>query len=325
MSVLGMVAALAAFEIGLRPFASSWRERPHTRPAEVRQFYEGVAVSHFGPDSERKTGNAVRLGAPNVLILGDSHVEALQVDDSETMGAVLERTARSQGQSINVHQYGWSSAGAALYADVAPHLLEKWDPVRVIITLNIGDIYQGFDNPLAVRTTANTFEVVHTRAAQPEGWRKSIAAPLLSNSVLIYHLYRVTRLMQEAADFPNGDLPSEVELDPSLKNVPLPLIKTLKSAYGHRLLVVYDPYMSGLRLKALDDGKVETEVLKACAVEQVACVSTRSAFIQDRITNKRFSRGFSNSSPDEGHWNRAGHEIMARIMWEQLQAQKDRP
>jgi hypothetical protein len=119
-SLLGVLCALALAEAALRPFASAWREKPYTTAAEVRQYYEGIAVAHYAADEERLTGNPEIAGAPNILILGDSHVEAMQVSDAETMGSVLERRLRNAGEPRNVHQYGWSSGAAPLYALMAP-------------------------------------------------------------------------------------------------------------------------------------------------------------------------------------------------------------
>src|SRR6185503_19100426 len=105
-SLLGVLAALAVAEAALRPWASAWREKPYDQAAEVRQYYEGVAVAHYAADGERLTANPPLPDAPHLLILGDSHVEAMQVGDADTMGAILERRARSAGRPLNVHQYG---------------------------------------------------------------------------------------------------------------------------------------------------------------------------------------------------------------------------
>ncbi|MEO5936853.1 MAG: hypothetical protein ABIP81_06540, partial [Terriglobales bacterium] len=124
--MLGVLAALAAAELALRPWASAWLENPPTGAIEIRQYYEGFAMAHYAADGERLTGGPPVAGSPHVLILGDSHVEALQVSDGETMGAVVERRSRNAGLPLNVHQYGWSYSAAPTYAQAAPRLLERW-------------------------------------------------------------------------------------------------------------------------------------------------------------------------------------------------------
>src|SRR5580658_1990994 len=118
-SALGVLAAALLFELGLRPFVAGWNQ-PEGPVRTVRSYYEGISVAHFEPDGwgtygNRLTGNPPLAGAPEGLILGDSHVVAQAVRDQETMGAVVERLSREGGHPLNVRQYGWTSANAATY------------------------------------------------------------------------------------------------------------------------------------------------------------------------------------------------------------------
>jgi hypothetical protein len=318
VTVLGGAAALGVFELGLRPFATAWREKPFTRPAEVRQYYEGMAVAHFGPDAQRLTGNAEVAAAPNILILGDSHVEALQVNDQQTMGAVLEGLARSAKAPVNVRQYGWSSAAAPLYVVEAPKLLAQWQPSKVVIVMTPGDLAQAFYGPQRLKLLADGKpELINEPQPAPAGWRNKIGPPVISRSVLAYHLYRSVAMMRERAQAPAEFVPSEV-LEPGAEAAALASVKILKAAYGTRLLIVYDPFISGLHAEPADTGEMEAAMLTACRQEQVECVFTRDALTQDRITEQRFSRGFNNTSPGTGHWNATGHSIVANVIWESL-------
>ncbi|HXN40722.1 MAG TPA: hypothetical protein VN918_02960, partial [Myxococcaceae bacterium] len=74
-----------------------------------------------------------------MLIVGDSHVEAFQVSDEETMGAVLERRMRAEGKQWNALQYGWSGADGPDFAHAAPLLLEEFPSKRIFLLLSEGD------------------------------------------------------------------------------------------------------------------------------------------------------------------------------------------
>ena len=87
----------------------------------------------------RLTGNPQIAGAPTVLIVGDSHVEAFQVPDEETMGSALERRLRSEGKQWNALQYGWSGADGPDYVYSAPLLLEKFPTQHIFLIMNDGD------------------------------------------------------------------------------------------------------------------------------------------------------------------------------------------
>ncbi|HUR37124.1 MAG TPA: hypothetical protein VM009_04855 [Terriglobales bacterium] len=316
-----MVSALGVFELGLRPFATAWREKPFNRPAEVRQYYEGVAVAHFGPEAQRLTGNDEVAGAPNILILGDSHVEALQVNDAETMGATLERLARAAGAPANARQYGWSSAAAPTYAIVAPKLISRWQPERVVVVMTPGDFGQAFYGPERLKiVTGDRPEIIEEPAPVLSGWQKQFGAPVISRSVLAYHLYRSLVMMKEAAQS-QGNLSTEEGTEPALALAASASIQVLKGAYGARLLIVYDPFLYGLHTDTADDGTIEAAVLAACRQEAVECVTTREALTQDRLTHQRLSRGFSNRAPGTGHWNATGNSVVADVIWQRLRSE----
>lgn len=59
-------------------------------------------------------------GVRRVAIVGDSFVEALQVDVGKALGPDLERLLREEGQPVEVHTYGISGASTAYAHDLLP-------------------------------------------------------------------------------------------------------------------------------------------------------------------------------------------------------------
>jgi hypothetical protein len=59
-------------------------------------------------------------GVGRVAIVGDSYVEALQVDVGEAFGEVLERLLRQEGKPVEVYRYGISGASTAYAHDLLP-------------------------------------------------------------------------------------------------------------------------------------------------------------------------------------------------------------
>ncbi len=90
----GVVVALLLSEISLRPWAGQLyrfdvqplsADRIQSPTKIVRYYGEGIATSHFSPSRARLTGRAPVASAPWIVIMGDSFVEGLQINDSETM------------------------------------------------------------------------------------------------------------------------------------------------------------------------------------------------------------------------------------------------
>src|SRR5437899_663738 len=119
----GSVTALVLLEVGLRQFASpDPPPLPHVErdgldlpSLDRREIEEGIADAHFSAGGARLTSHAPIASAPTIVIIGDSHVVAREVDDDEKMGAELEARARAAGHPINVRQYGWRAASPAQY------------------------------------------------------------------------------------------------------------------------------------------------------------------------------------------------------------------
>src|SRR5579863_6674700 len=97
---LGVLMAGLLFEVALRPIVvDSSRLGVRT----IRNYFEGLSCAHFEVDGlseavNRLTGNLRLSGAPEGMIIGDSHVVAYAVRDEETMGSVVEGLSRTAGR-----------------------------------------------------------------------------------------------------------------------------------------------------------------------------------------------------------------------------------
>lgn len=325
----GVACALAAFEVLLRLFATVTPE-PYVHRGEFRQFHEGISVSHYRQDGERITGNASIAGGKQWLLVGDSHVEADQVGDEETMGAVLERKARQSGLPLNVHQYGLSGANVRSFIAAGPELRKRTAPDATIVLLNAYAL--GFDSTRALG---------RLRLSEPLAYFFEPAKPglplvrmrrfLCSRSVLaseawiasgeirysaMHDLLAVRTLLTGRVSAGSRDYqgpPADVS---TAESEVAKLLRGLQSAYPGTLLVVYDADLVEIKGEPIDP--TQDIVLKVCKEVGIDCIATRSALIEDRNTKQRFSRGFHNTAPGLAHFNAVGHERVADLISESL-------
>jgi hypothetical protein len=301
---LGILAAALVFEVGLRPFVAD-ANYPAVAIRTNRNYTEGFSVAHYEADGlsplgNRLTGNPPLPGAPEGLIVGDSHVQAQAVRDDETMGAVIERLSRTADRPLNVRQYGWPSGNAPTFLAAAESLLDRRNPAWVAVVLNAYNL-SGPALPIGGRRPTSL------------GWRNTVRQ-LVARSTLamaLVHRFGLVRNQLEATAVEQraGAARSSV-ID-------------LKKAYGARLLIVYTPSLLGAGHMLVEPA--ETEILRRCAEERVACISVRAALEQDRDDHFRLSRGFHNTAPGVGHFNAIGHRIIGEEIWRYLSSHSSVP
>jgi hypothetical protein len=314
----GCVWALIFMELLLHNFAGKYE---YNSGYEQRSYREGIAWSHFSSDGLRLTGNVQIAGAPDVLIMGDSHVEAYQVPDKETMGSVLERQLRAEGKSWNVLQYAWSGADGPDYVYAAPLVLDRYHPKRIFLVMNAGD----FESPASedVRLVERNGEVkaeavipgaVRGRPPSFGGARsrKLKESGLLYASAVRFSLDILPLLTEHKASAQERDLAATMA---SPKNVDL-IVRGLKEAYGDRLFILYTP---GQPFSAQEPAEPqEARLLEDCQAEGMECRSLRERMIEALLERHELARGFLNSAPGVGHLNVYGHQLAADEMYERL-------
>jgi len=327
---LGILAAAALFELGLRPFVAGWNQ-PEGPVRTIRSYSEGFSVAHFEPDGlgtygNRLTGNPPLPGAPEGLIVGDSHVIAQAVRDEETMGAVIERASRAAGRPLNVRQYGWSSANAPTYLGSAEELLASRHPAWVALVIN------AYFSAHALTATRNwrmqlnpgdSYRLIDVRPpstiSRPQRIRRQIGRSALALALWrrLEMIWTTGASIQSLAESVRSE-----QQDPLLAAQTARVTRTailgLKRAYGSRLILVYTPGFFGADYESPEPQ--EQEILKLCAEQSIACFSTRTAMARERYHYLRLSRGFHNTAPGAGHFNATGQRIIGQEIWRYLAA-----
>ena len=308
----GFVTALIFMELLLHPFSGG---RENSAGKEVRQYREGLTQAHFTPDWRRLTGSPQIAGAPSVVILGDSHVEAWQVWDQETMGSVLERRLRTEGKPWNVLQYGWNGADGPDYVYEAPLVAQNFPSNNIFLLMNAGDFRSTTtkyarlveqDGKVAAEATGPDSVRGNPRLPSKGFWARTREESGLYLAIRVRWIYDISPSMQgHAASTPEDHLLAE----PASQNA-LPLIvRGLQQAYGDRLHILYTPTQPFSEHESPEPQ--ESELLVECKALGMACRSLRSRMEKDLIANHRLARGFSNSEPGVGHFNARGHQLVA--------------
>jgi hypothetical protein len=289
--------------------------------SEIRNLREGRATAHFLANGLRLTGNPQIPGAPNILLVGDSHVEAFQVPDQETMGSVLERKLRAEGKLWNALQYGWGGADGPDYVWAAPLLLEKFPSKHIFLIMNDGDFRSiaGEEARLVERNDAVVAEglepgMVPGRAPSYGGRfaRKMKESGLLYAAALRFELDLKWSWSEHKASAQGGDFHAK---SASTNTVEL-IVRGLKEAYRNKLYILYTPSQPFSMEARLEPE--ERDLLEQCRAKSIECRSLRERMARDLVLNHKLARGFSASAPGVGHLSARGHELVADEIYDWL-------
>jgi len=313
---LGTLLALAAFEplSRLYYFVPSVFE-PGVGPvapagSDVRWCVEGCASSAWQAHGVRRS-RPYDPDRPALVVLGDSHTEALQVGDDDVYSGHLERAL---GGSLQVLDLGRSGSSAADYVALADKYKQLFHPRWTIVTLKDED-FEGVERgSYRFARVGGTLTTVPTVSSQMdprlEPLRRHLA--LYSFAVYRYHLL-VAAAQSEPKMFFSGE-PILPPTPPAPLSNPREILAALARAYDGRVTFVY---LS--RPQPTRDGPppIERAFDAACAELAASCVNPRGPF-QVLVDNGTPPYGFANSTPNSGHLNEAGHAVLADRLAEEL-------
>jgi hypothetical protein len=318
-AALGVVAGVAAFELFLMPLSS-----PHLAPApdiaadslggsvSYHQLFEGVSTSTFSTAGARRTGRDPIPGAPNVVLLGDSYVAGREVPDEATMGAEVERLASAAHRPVNVRSYGWPGAVPRQYVHVAPDVLRRWSPDRVVVVLSDEDLDRPADTVIVATPPLHYAWRDRSRLMVLARHRNRLLGIRADNAIARWkHRLNVgaskSRAAPAASDEESAPAPA------GAIDTPQSFVGDLKRAYGARLLIVH------IATVGMHGGESrtapESSLREACASHRVSCAFTRDRMVALRERGV-IVRGFPTTTLGNGHLNAHGNALMGQVIWD---------
>ena len=251
----------------------------------------------------------------------DSHIVQDNVPDQETMGSALERIARANHRSVNVHQYGWYETAAPTYIATAPEILRRTGASKVILLMNLNDFVPlGFSNgrywQMHLRADGS-YALKDVRPPVDTSRLAELRDMMTGSHLLLAVQRRASRVLGTLTQRLRRKRITQSQAPQTTKQeIARVSVHGLREAYGEKLLILYTPFC-GIRCGDTPEA-AETALLDACRTEQVHCVSMRRDMIDEAARNFRLARGFHNTAPGVGHLNSDGLELAARVAWREI-------
>jgi len=289
---------------------------------------EGFGVTHYLPHGEIAT--PFNDGAISIVVLGDSHTEALQVSDDIKYVSIAEARIRSGGESANLHNLGMSGNSIPDYIYFAPVIKQDYNPDIVVIQLGPQDFFgeDGGDsfNPRHrnhfVINENGDLELRHANQYAKSGLYNKLVSRIIVYSFGWERMSQLTEKKEEKINT-SDQFPPARESDRTI----LPVarldeqIKLLNEAYsGIKVIILLLPDSPNFDGNALNFNEIEYQKLLKSVKKSGKFYIINPKFEFDQVAIQgRLPRGFTNSSlPGSGHLNEIGHTILGEMLAEQI-------
>jgi len=243
-----------------------------------------------------------------ILMLGDSHTEALQVSDDKTFVHLLQtKLARNTGREIKTINAGNNGASPAYYIHLSNFYLSFMDPDYVIIEIN-----EDFTTHIFDKTREFYFKKEGAEYVTVANFRDyyiwqifpplKVIKPFVAFSTFKIALDKIPMMLERRR---NHGASAGQECTPAVDYADIIdwTIKTLKNDY---------PEMAILYL-TLNKSESNIEVLLKNSANKygIDLLNTRDVFSDYYQFHVQPVNGFDNTMPGTGHINEIGHAIVA--------------
>ncbi len=275
----------------------------------------------------------------NVIVLGDSQTECLQVPDSQKFTSVAETLLHRDGYNADLHNLGRSGLALADYVSWIPPYRDIYRPRAIVVQLTTSDFIESFqEGQFNYFVIEDNHELDLIQAYDLSAGFIQKARSKYRFGFQIEELgYQRWYLMRDSSGR-NQNFPADG--NPSTETVNLQRLPTvpgedqnadagafdlaladqqmkllLEASEGVPLIVVLlpsAPYISGNEIE-MDDPAHERLVEFMKRYPEVTLVDPLPEF-QNLAMAGRLPRGFFNSSPGVGHLNEDGNQIVGQLL-----------
>jgi lysophospholipase L1-like esterase len=308
----------------------------HTHPVLGRIYGQGLYVqgkegygrtvlNELGLRTSSLEDDPIRAVERNVLVLGDSYTQAMQVSDEAAFPQQLNNLL---GQSVRVINAGREGASPADYVALADYNKKTFNPDVVIVQLNEADFTRDLlsdKQTFYYKKTTRGYALEENKSMVSSNELASRFATLqgvLNFSVVRVALERVTALRNNQ---PHGT--TEVaqttsqqtvqQTDGSLERF---VVQELKRVYGQPILL-YIPEIDYFSPDYAKPHATEQQLANAAKEAGVTFISLLPDYVALYRTQHETAHGFTNTQPGTGHINSLGHEVAAERLAEVLTLQ----
>lgn len=323
------------------------------------QFTNGITPFHYDPEldeyvlfpgvtaSTRSEGWAeTSIGAhgflrieeekafsdhPKIILWGDSHVEGHQVDDVDKTSSVYNALATDADPfCISKGRSGLSVADYYFKMDKVQQLLPNVVGHAILIS-GLKDTLPGRQNPSHAEFRHSPMRLVPGNFTPTDF---SLQYATIAHYLKLRPFYDAgKKLLSAELRFLPGHVGGSPPSVPITRNSAAPayayedawnyLLKRLKENADGYIFFIYCPYTPRLKEGIVDTDTAPNALLErfkaVCRANGVGLIDMTRPFAELYEQERAFPRGFFNSPPGVGHFNKEGHRLIGQAILDYVQ------
>jgi lysophospholipase L1-like esterase len=291
-------------------------------------------INHEGWNSTKEYSTQ-RSNKKRIAVIGDSFVDALQVNVDQCFAELLEKNLNSHEEPVEVYRFGFGNAALSQYLNVLRYVVKKFNPDMAIVSIQANDFLTSI---LPSANSDGDFLQFAQKGDQwlevpPVPYRPSTFRLMLKRSALFRYIYGnlefryrtfqlgslFRRAPRERKYQMNVDISIDLYQIPLFENLSVHILEEMKKALGpQRKLLIFmdadrDALYQGLDLKHEKSYRLVQMLADACKTSNVPFLDLSDAFSGDY---RRFHERFDYDI--DRHWNARGHRVVAAALTDYL-------
>ena len=268
---------------------------------------EGFAAGRTNNEGYINDSDYVPGDAVDVLVIGSSHMEALQVPMRETTTAILSERL----PDLSIYNVGLSNHDFLTCIRHLPAALEKYHPARFTIIETVNLIFSDYEFESALRTNGES-----------EEGKRSILYELVQKNHYLRLLYSQMESYRKAKAGAQGDNADQISDSPDAEpknsaeavNRFLSRLHDLSEQAGTKVIIAYHPKASinaDGSLQVWSDVSTMRQFDELCRQNGIGFLDLSGRIQEEYRMRHILPYGFINSAVGNGHFNVDGHRMFA--------------
>lgn len=271
---------------------------------EASAFYlygwEGFAWGWTNNEGYMNIENYTPSAEIEVLVMGSSHMEALQIMQKDSASSLLDSCYGMKTYNIGLSNHFFETCASHLKAAV-----KKYRPSFVVLetrSVNLSD--------------KTVTDIIHNRVRKKFAYNKGILS-MLSGMSYFRLLYRQFR-----EKFGAQKSPLKTPASPEFLSEMLAKLNEDVSLSGAKLIIAYHPSTSINKdgsLNILGDSEKVRQFSELCAENGIYFLDMTERFLSEYKKDYTLPYGFANTAVGVGHMNKEGHRMFADEIYKLIQ------